>query len=136
MLPGRDFLQFLEFKNGDLCDPDAAPAAHEHATRTSTADSAAEGSCGVREEVQEEVALTVTWDAQWLQITQLFHPLFPSTPCAMLPPHAAALAALSSTPSTCHMTPPPFEMPVAPVVDPASNLQVRCSSPNVAHNVT
>jgi hypothetical protein len=46
----------------------------------------------------------------------------------MLPPHPAALAALSSAAPHPDLVPPPFEMRVAPVVDPACNLQVRCAA--------
>jgi len=79
--------------------------------------------------------LNITWDPQWLLITRLFHPLFPSTPSTMLPPHPAAQAALASAAAACDLVPPLFELPMAPVVDPAANLQVcRCAlaAPHVA----
>jgi hypothetical protein len=137
VLPGRDFLQFLEFKNGDFCDPDAPPLAADHAAAQAApcpAPSHVDAGCehqllsGAGQEEQHRDTLSVTWDPQWLLITRLFHPLFPSTPSAVLPPHANALAALTSATADCSLLPPPFELPAAPVVDPASNLQVPMCS--------
>jgi hypothetical protein len=139
VLPGRDFLQFLEFKNGDFCDPDAPPPADLAAAKATHApcpdpSDANAGGCNQQplsragQEERGSDTLSLTWDPQWLLITRLFHPLFPSTPSAMLPTHAAALSALASATADCSLVPPPFEVPAAPVVDPASNLQVPLCS--------
>jgi hypothetical protein len=136
VLPGRDFLQFLEFKNGDFCDPDASHPSH--APASSAAEPPTFTATGTHDEHRGQIdnhddatdtTLNIAWDPQWLLITRLFHPLFPSTPSSMLPPHSAALAALSAVTCSaveCNLSPPPFELPVAPVVDPSLNLQV-CS---------
>jgi hypothetical protein len=139
VLPGRDFLQFLEFKNGDFCDPDAPPPADLAAAQATHApcpepSDANAGGCDQQllsragQEERGSDTWSLTWDPQWLLITRLFHPLFPSTPSAMLPTRAAALSALASATADCSLVPPPFELPAAPVVDPASNLQVPLCS--------
>ena len=129
VLPGRDFLQFLEFTNGSFCDPDAAPAPPPPVSPPAPAPYAAEPTADKGKEegaaLVQEAALSITWDPQWLHITRLFHPLFPSTPHTMLPPHPTAVAAVASAAAAFDLVPPVFELPMAPVIDPAANLQVR-----------